>query len=203
MLRFYELRNSNSPQFNLVIKHCREVFHYSIKDISLLAERLHSNNDRVKTHILYADCLGEFTGFAVFYYFPKSRFAFIENLIVLNDYRNQGIGSQLYFEMVDFLKERYPECVGHMLEMCREKDNYLKRKAFFLKQGCIPVNLNFFLLDAAVKKSEMWILYHPYRPNQEYSLTTMDEIFKEMAVNLVHQNDIPVQAQPQLKKATG
>jgi len=173
-----------------------------MKDISSLVEKLHSNHDRVKTHILCADCLGELTGFAVFYYFPKIQVSFIENLLVLDEYRNQGIGSQLYYEMVDFLKKRYPECIGHMLEMCREKENYLKRKAFFLKQGCIPVNLNFFLLDAAVKKSGIWILYHPYRLNQEYSLMTMEEVFQEMAL-LVRPLHIPVQAQSQLKRVTG
>lgn len=204
MLKFLELRNLDSFYFKTVIECCRETFHYSIKDINALISKLQSNNnEQVKAHIIYADCLGELVGFAIFYYFPKNQVGFIEAIVVLEDYRNRGIGSQLYSNMMDLLKKLYPQCTGHVLEVCREKENYQRRKSFFLKQGCLPVALDFFSLDPVVSKSGINILYHPYRLNQTYSLKTMEDIFREMAKNLVHTIVVPIRFRPRARKRLG
>lgn len=193
MFKFLELRNLDTFYFNTVIKYCREVFHYSIKETSALVGKLQlRDNEQVKAHVLYADCLGELVGFVIFYYLPKNKVGFVEALYILEHYQDQGIGRQLYWHMMDFLKERYPQCEGHVLEIGQDKENYLRRKAFFLKQGCIPIALDFFSLDPVVSKSGIRILYQPYRLNQVYSLKTMQEIFREMAINLVHTISVPV-----------
>gem|GEM_PF-1593094 len=204
MYRFQEMRNLDNTYFNIVIKYCREMFHYSIKEINSLVGKLQArDNERVKAHIIYADYLGELAGFVIFYYFPKNKVGFVEALVVLEDYQNQGIGTRLYWRMMDFLKEHYPQCAGHILEICREKENYLRRKSFFLKQGCIPIALDFFSLDPVVSKSGIRILYHPYRLNQEYSLKTMQDIFREMAINLVHTIAVPIRFRPRAQKQLG
>lgn len=201
MFRFLELRNLNSFYFKTVIEYCIETFHYSIKEINSLVSKLQSSKpEQAKAHIIYADCLGELVGFAILYYFPKNKVGFIEALVVLEDYRNRGIGSQLYCHMVDHLKELYPQCTGHILEIGREKDNYQKRKSFFLKQGCLPVALDFFSLNPVVSKSGITILYQPYRLNQTYSLKTMENIFREMAKNLVNTIAEPIPLRPRARE---
>ncbi len=187
MFKFQELRNQDSSYFQTVVKYCREMFHCSTEDLdSLVAKLLAGVHTNVKAHLIYADCLGELAGFIIFYYYPRNKVGFVEALVVLEDFRNQGIGSQLYWRMMDFLKERYPQCSGHILEMCRDQENYLKRKAFFLKQGCIPIALDFFICDPAVNNSGLQILYHPYKLDQEYTLQTMSQILWEMSEDLVH-----------------
>ncbi len=200
MFRCFELRNLDSFYFKTVIEYCLKTFHYSIKEIHSLVSKMQSNNqDKVKAHIIYADCLGELVGFTIFYYFPKNQVGFIEVLVVLDNYRNWGIGSQLYCYMMDFLKELYPHCIGHVLEIGREKENYEKRKSFFLKQGCLPVALDFFSLHPVISKSGINILYHPYRVNQAYSLKMMEYIFREMAKNLVHNIAVPIHFRPRAR----
>jgi GNAT superfamily N-acetyltransferase len=204
MLKFLELKNLDSIYFNTVIEYYRKIFNYSIKEINSLVSKLQAGeNEQVRAHIIYADCQGELAGFAIFYYFPKNQVGFIEALVVLEDYRNRGIGSQLYRHMMDLLKEYYPKCAGHVLEICRQKENYQKRKSFFLKQGCIPIALDFFSLDPVVSKSGINILYHPYRLNQTYSLKTMEDIFREMAINLVHTITVPIRFRPRSRKRLG
>jgi len=204
MYKFLELKNLDSIYFKDVIECCREVFNYSIKEINSLIGKLQANeNEQVRAHIIYADCLGELVGFAIFYYFPKNQVGFIEALVVMEDYRNRGIGSQLYGHMMDLLKKLYPQCAGHVLEICREKENYQKRKSFFLKQGCIPIALDFFSMDPVVSKSGINILYHPYRLNQTFSLKTMEDIFREMAINLVHTISVPFRFRPRARKRLG
>ncbi|MBU7007687.1 GNAT family N-acetyltransferase [Phosphitispora fastidiosa] len=187
MYKFHELRNRESGYFGIIKKYCREMFHCSARDIdSLVSKLLLGDTEKIKAHVLYTECLGELAGFVIFYYYPKNRVGFIDALVILENYRNQGIGSQLYWRMVDFLKDRYPECTGHILELCQEKDHYLKRKAFFLKLGCIPLDLDFFPLDPVIVQSSIQLLYHPYRLNLNYSLETMESIFMEMATDLLH-----------------
>lgn len=205
MFRFQELRNLDTFYFNTVIKYCREFFHYSIKETNALVGKLQARDQElVKAHVIYADCLGELVGFVIFYYLPRNKVGFVEALYVLEHYRDQGIGRQLYWSMMDYLKEHYPQCEGHVLEICRDKENHLKReKSFFLKQGCIPIALDFFSIDPVVSKSGLRILYQPYRLNQVYSLRTMQEIFREMAINLVHTITVPVRFQSGPKKRLG
>lgn len=201
MFRFLELGNLNSFYFKTVVECCIETLHYSIKDINSLISKLQSNDqEQVKAHIIYADCLGELVGFAICYYFPKNQIGFIEALVVLEEYRNRGIGSQLYDHLMDFLKEHYPQCTGHVLEICREQENYQKRKSFFLKQGCLPVALDFFSLAPEISKSGINILYHPYKLNQTYSLKTMESIFREMAKNLIHPIVVPIRFRQRARK---
>jgi len=187
MLRFHELRNPGSSYFHSVIRYCRDMFHCSLEDIKSLADRIPvQDNRQVSAHIIFADYFGEMVGFIIFYYIPKSKVGFVEALVVFDKYRDQGIGGQLYREMMNFLQMNCRECRGHLLELCQEKDNYEKRKEFFLRQGCIPLDLGFFAIDATVRQSGIQILYHPYRINQEYSLSTMKEIFSELDRGLLH-----------------
>lgn len=187
MYKFHELRNPESGYLGTIVKYCREMFHCSAQDIdSLVGKLLLGDTEKVKAHVIYAECLGEMAGFVIFYYYPKNKVGFVDAMVVLENFRNQGIGSQLYWHMMDFLKQHYPQCIGHILELCQEKENYLKRKAFFLKQGCIPVDLDFFSLDPVLSQSGIQLLYHPYRLNLEFSLKTMEDIFKEITTDLFH-----------------
>lgn len=179
--------DQESVYFRTLVKYCREMFHCSIEEIvSLVGKMLAGESGQVKAHVIYADSCGEMTGFIIFYYYPQNKVGFIEAIVVMENYRDQGVGSLLYWRMVDFLKKNYPECIGHILEMCQDRENYLKRKAFFLKQGCIPLALDFFILDPEINKSGIQILYHPYRLNQEYSLNTLEEILREMSKDTIH-----------------
>ncbi len=187
MFRIHELRNQESSYFHTVVKYCQEIFHCSGKDLdSLVGKILAGDSNRVKAHVIYAECLGELAGFVIFCYYPRNKVGFVEALAVLDNYRNMGIGSELYWRMVEMLKERYPQCIGHILEMCRDEENCLKRKCFFLKQGCIPIALDFFFSNPEIKNSGIQILYHPYRLNQQYSLGTMENILREISLDFLH-----------------
>ncbi len=184
IFKIHELRSQDSSCFRTVVNYCREIFHCSGKELDSLGKMLAGDQERVKAHVIYAECLGEMAGFIIFYYYPQKKVAFVEALAVLDSFRNQGIGSELYWRMVELLREQHPECIGHILEMCQDKDNCLKRKQFFLKQGCIPIDLTFFFSDPQM--AEIKILYHPYRVNQQYSLGIMEDILKEIGSGFVH-----------------
>ncbi|PKM80096.1 MAG: hypothetical protein CVU89_15160 [Firmicutes bacterium HGW-Firmicutes-14] len=185
--KFHELRNRESAYFQRVVRYCREIFHCSGRDIdSLVGKLLAEGSDRVRAHIIYAECLGELAGFVIFYYYPMTKVGFVDAMVVIDDFRNQGIGSQLYYRMVEFLKEHYPQCTGHILEMCQDRDNYLKRKAFFLRQGCIPIDLSFFISDHFIADAGIQLLYHPYMLDQQYTLSTMKNILREMSGKNLH-----------------
>lgn len=183
VFRIHELHNRE--YFRTLAECCRETFHYSNKDVdSLVGKMLAGNSSKIEPHVIYAECLGEMAGFLIFYYHPKNKVGFLEALVVMDNYRNQGIGSQMYWSMVELLREQHPECIGHILEMCRDEINCVKRKKFFLAQGCIPVDLRFFFSDPQM--GAIRLLYHPYRADQQYSLGLMEEILREINSDTIH-----------------
>ena len=183
MLKIHEIHSRES--FKTLAEYCRDVFHYSRKDVeSLFGKMLAGEDHKLESHVIYAECLGEMAGFIIFCYYPKNKVGFIEALVVMEEFRDQGVGTELYWKMIDMLREQHPECIGHVLEMCQDEYNFVGRKKFFLRQGCIPVDLGFFI--SAPEVSEIRMLYHPYRLDQPYSLGLMENILKEINSDIIH-----------------
>ncbi len=176
-----------NPVFFDVARYCQSLFHYSPRDIASIANKLLSKGDEhAKIHILYTDCLGELAGFIIFYYCPKVRIGFAECLAVTPNHRGRGIGKSLYLEMIALLQKHYPECQGHLFEFCQEDPGMEERKSFFLRQGCIPLNLNFFPLDSVICNSGIQILYHPYKADAQHNLANIEKMFHELMESLLH-----------------
>ncbi len=183
MLKIHELHNRESLM--TLAEYCRDIFHYSRKDVeSLVGKLLGGEDQKLESHVIYAECLGEMAGFIIFCYYPQNKVGFLEALVVMDEFRNQGIGAELYWNMIEMLREKHPECIGHVLEMCQDEANFLERKRFFLRQGSIPLDLGFFMKDPEVNQIRM--LYHPYRIDQRYSLGLMKNILKEINSEIIH-----------------
>ncbi|MCL6638529.1 MAG: GNAT family N-acetyltransferase [Firmicutes bacterium] len=174
-----DARNRDFIQCAALLQKAFELSSEEIHDLALKINQGIPAPDEV--HLLAVKQGDLVVGCVVFYYLGHVHFGFMELITTRAEHRNQGIGSYLYKAMISYLQERIPQLKGMVLEVQNWPLNMEKRKAFFLRQGAIPLDLGFYPLPAVIKDSGLIFMVHPLKLNFKMDFDTISSLLKNMS----------------------
>lgn len=180
--KMIELKDSKNRDFIQCASLLQRAFELSSEEIHDLAEKINEGIDPPdEMHLLAAKQGDLVIGCVVFFYLGQVDFGFMELITTKLEHRNQGIGSYLYNEMLTILNRLHPQMKGMVLEVQNWPVDMEKRKAFFLRQGAIPLDLGFYPLPSVIKDSGLIFMVQPLKLNFKMDFDMITKLLQNMS----------------------
>lgn len=182
-LELYEITTTKNRDYLQCITLLQKAFDLSIDEIKNIGQKIdggvaHPN----EAHLLALKRNNLVIGCVFFYYLGQVNYGFMELITIKEDFRKNGLGSYLYLEMINYLQRGHPDLKAMVHEVQNWLDNLERRKAFFLKQGAIPLDIDFYPLPSVIKDSGLIFMVHPLKMGLKWDNDTITRIFKNISV---------------------
>lgn len=178
----FEIKNIQNRDYLQCITLLQKAFDLSVEEIRNIGEKIQNGvAPPDEAHLLAVKKDNLVIGCVVFYYLGQVDFGFMELITIKEEYRNRGLGSFLYGEMLRYLQMRHPGLKAMVHEVQNWLDNLERRKAFFLHQGAIPLDITFYPLPSVIKDSGLIFMVHPLRLGLKLDFETITRMFKNIS----------------------
>ncbi|MCL6560653.1 MAG: GNAT family N-acetyltransferase [Firmicutes bacterium] len=181
-LDFMEIKNTQCREYLQSTALLQKAFDLSVEEIKDIGEKIENGPeppDEMTMLAMKQD--GLVIGSVVFYYLGQVQFGFMELITIREEYRNRGLGSHLYHEMIRILQKKHPELKAMVHEVQNRPENLERRKAFFLNQGAIPIDITFYRLPSVIKDSGLIFMVHPLKLGLIMNNETITRMFKNIS----------------------
>jgi ribosomal protein S18 acetylase RimI-like enzyme len=181
-LELFEIESARGRDYLQAVSLLQKAFDLSVEEIKEIGEKIDKGLEPPdKVHLLAVNFDGLVIGCVVFYYLGQVNFGFMELITIKEEYRNRGLGSFLYGEMIKYLQAKHPDITAMVHEVQNWLENLERRKAFFLHQGAIPLDITFYPLPAVIKDSGIIFMVHPLKTGLKMDFDTISRMFKNMS----------------------
>lgn len=160
----------------------QKAFDLSFEEIKDIGEKIENGLEPPdEVHLLVIKQNGLIIGCVVFYYLGQVDFGFMELITIKEEYRKRGLGTFLYGEMIKYLQTKHPDLRAMVHEVQNWLENLERRKAFFLHQGAIPLDITFYPLPSVIKDSGLIFMVHPFKLGLKMDFETISRMFKNIS----------------------
>lgn len=181
-LEIIEIDNIQNKDYLQSMSLLQKAFDLSFEEVKDIGEKLEKGLEPPdEVHLLVIKQNGLVTGCVVFYYLGQVNFGFMELITIKDEYRKQGLGTLLYDEMIKFLQAKHPNLRAMVHEVQNWLENLERRKAFFLHQGAIPLDISFYPLPSVIKDSGLIFMVHPLKLGLKMDFETISRMFKNIS----------------------
>lgn len=181
-VELFEIKSIHNRDYIQSITLLQKAFDLSIEEIKNIGEKIQNGVEPPdEAHLLAIKKDNLVIGCVVFYYLGYVNFGFMELITIKDEYRNRGLGSYLYWEMIRYLQRNHPELKAMVHEVQNWLENLERRKAFFLHQGAIPLDITFYPLPSVIKDSGLIFMVHPLKLGLKMDFETISRMFKNIS----------------------
>lgn len=181
-MEIFEIQSVQNRDYIQCITLLQRAFDLSIEEIKNIGERINNGVEPPdEVHLLAVKKDNLIVGCVVFYYLGQVDFGFMELITIKEEYRKRGLGSRLYCEMIRYLQRNHPGLKAMVHEVQNWLENLEKRKAFFLHQGAIPLDITFYPLPSVIKDSGLIFMVHPLILGLKMDFETISRMFKNIS----------------------
>lgn len=181
-LEIFEIENIQGKDYLQSMSLLQKAFDLSFEEVKDIGEKIENGLEPPdEVHLLVIKQNGLVIGCVVFYYLGQVNFGFMELITVKDEYRKQGMGTFLYYEMIKFLQAKHPNLRAMVHEVQNWLENLERRKAFFLHQGAIPLDISFYPLPSVIKDSGLIFMVHPVKLGLKMDFETISRMFKNIS----------------------
>lgn len=182
-MEIFEIKTTQSRDYLQCITLLQKAFDLSVDEIKNIGMKIEGGIEPPdEAHLLAIKENNMIIGCVVFYYLGQVNFGFMELITIKDDYRKRGLGSFLYAEMINFLQKKHPGLKAMVHEVQNWLENLDRRKAFFLHQGAIPLDITFYPLPSVIKDSGLIFMIHPLKFGLKWEFDTISRMFKNISV---------------------
>lgn len=182
-MELFELKTSQNRDYLQCITLLQRAFDLSVDEIKNIGKKIEGGIEPPdEAHLLAVKADNMIVGCVVFYYLGQVNLGFMELITIRNEYRNRGLGSYLYAEMIGFLQKKHPNIKAMVHEVQNWLENLERRKAFFLHQGAIPLDITFYPLPSVIKDSGLIFMVHPLKLGLKWDNETISRMFKNISL---------------------
>lgn len=181
-LELFEIETTQSRDYLQSITMLQKAFDLSVEEIKHIGEKIEGGvHAPDEAHLLAIKSNNLVIGCVVFYYLGQVNFGFMELITIKDEYRNRGLGSYLYDEMIRYLQKKHPDLNAVVHEVQNWLENLERRKAFFLHQGAIPLDITFYPLPSVIKDSGLIFMIQPLKLGLKMDYETISLMFKNIS----------------------
>lgn len=181
-LDIFEIDNIQCKDYLQSMSLLQKAFDLSFEEVKDIGEKLEKGLEPPdEVHLLVIKQNGLVIGCVVFYYLGQLNFGFMELITIKDEYRKRGLGTFLYDEMIKVLQAKHPNLRAMVHEVQNWLENLERRKAFFLHQGAIPLDISFYPLPSVIRDSGLIFMVHPLKLGLKMDFETISRMFKNIS----------------------
>lgn len=145
-IKFAVAKNADQPHTRAAIDLMRTVFDYPDAVAESITAKLRDPDSlEPNKYFLISAFEGEnVIGIACFYWLSSVNMGYLEHIGISPEYQDRGIGSFFLNKVISHLEKNFPEIEGILLEVRQDREDLDDRKRFFLNNGAIPVDTEFY-----------------------------------------------------------